>query len=351
MIVGIDVHKHTHTAALLDLRGGEVSTLTFANGAAGMHRLRDWLASHHAQDAVVGVENAAGYGRLIVAALTTDGHQVLNVPAWRTHRDRHTSGPGKSDVGDAIAIAQVVLRKGTELGPALEPELVRAVALTETLRRQSVYQRTQAIQRLRAIWTQIDPDAERQVAHVHRQKNLRRLRRLRFGDGIADQAAARCIRTLAVEITELNARIAQLESDLGATLERCGNPVADLPGAGPQVAASVIAHAGDVRHFRNAAAFARFCGVAPIPCGSGKTDSRHRLHRGGNRQLNAALHRIAIVQARVSPEAKAYLQRKRDEGKSAREARRALKRHLANILYRRLLNWAPTAFDRPVLLT
>ena len=88
-----------------------------------------------------------------------------------------------------------------------------------------------------------------------------------------------------------------------------GNPVADLHGAGPQIAAAVIAHVGDVRRFRNAAAFARFCGAAPIPCGSGQTAGRHRLHRGGNRQLNAALYRIAIVQARHHSPARAYLAR------------------------------------------
>src|SRR6266511_3689594 len=121
-----------------------------------------------------------------------------------------------------------------------------------------------------------------------------------------------------------------------------GNPVGDLHGAGTQIAAALIAHAGDVRRFRDAAAFARFCGAAPIPCGSGQTAGRHRLHRGGNRQLNAALYRIAIVQARHHPPARTYLARKIAEGKTQREARRALKRHLANVIYRRLYTWAET---------
>ena len=121
------------------------------------------------------------------------------------------------------------------------------------------------------------------------------------------------------------------------------NPLADLQGAGTNLAATVIAQAGDVRRFRNASAFARFCGAAPIPCGSGKTANRHRLHRGGNRQLNAALYHIAIVQQRHHPDAKAYLARKIAEGKTPREARRALKRHLANDLYRRLYAWAERA--------
>jgi transposase len=351
LIVGIDIHKRTHTAALLDARGGEIGTLCFANSRDGIQQLRGWLAEHEAGDAVIGVENAAGYGRPLCTALSAAGHQVLNVPAWRTHRDRHTSGPGKSDPGDALAIAHVVLRKRDELGGALEPELIRAIALLETLRRQSVADRTQAIQRLRAIWTQLDPEAEAKVAHAHRQKALRRLKRITFGDGLAAEAAARCIRELAREIERLNRRVGELETELAHLLEQHGNPVADLPGAGPAVAAAVIAHAGDVRRFRSPAAFARFCGAAPIPCGSGQTAERHRLHRGGNRQMNAALHRIAVVQARVHPDARAYLQRKRAEGKTAREARRALNRHLANVLYRRLFTWAQTALPEPHPLT
>ena len=154
--------------------------------------------------------------------------------------------------------------------------------------------------------------------------------------------AARCIRDLARDIDDLNQRIAALDSEIAQLLQEHGNPFSDLHGAGTQIAAAVIAHAGDVRRFKDAAAFARYCGAAPIPCGSGQTSGRHRLHRGGNRQLNAALYRIAIVQQRHHPDAKAFLARKQREGKTPREARRALKRHLANVIYRRLLAWANT---------
>jgi transposase len=340
MVVGIDVHKHAHVAALLDERGGEFGTLGFGNSPAGMRKLCSWLAENGAADAVVGVESPAGYGRLLVASLEAAGHAVLNVPAWRTHRERRRHGPGKTDPGDAIAVAQVVLRKRTELGPALEPELVRALALLELQRRRLVRDRTQAIQRLRADWNQIDPVGEALVVNLTRQRELRRLKRISFGEGLVEQVAARCIRNLARDIDDLNRRIADLDQQIAELLAQHGNPLADLHGAGTQIAAAVIAHAGDVRRFRDAAAFARFCGAAPIPCGSGQTAGRHRLHRGGNRQLNAALYRIAIVQARHHPPARAYLARKIAEGKTPREARRALKRHLANVIYRRLYAWA-----------
>jgi transposase len=199
-----------------------------------------------------------------------------------------------------------------------------------------------AIQRLRATWQQIDPVAEARTLRCERQRELRRLKRIRFGDGLTESIAASIVRDLAREIEAFNERIADMDAQIAALLEEHGNPVADLLGAGNQVAASLIAHAGDVRRFRDAAAFARFCGAAPIPCGSGQTSGRHRLHRGGNRQLNAALYRIAIVQQRHHPPARAFLERKTAEGKTPREARRALKRHLANVVYRRLHTWAET---------
>jgi transposase len=241
-----------------------------------------------------------------------------------------------------IAVAQVVLRKRAELGPALEPELVRALALLELQRRRLVRDRTQAIQRLRADWNQVDPVGEARVVNLTRQRELRRLKRINFGDGPVERVATHCIRDLANDIDDLNQRIVSLDAAIAQILHEHGNPLDDLHGAGTQIAAAVIAHAGDVRRFRDAAAFARFCGAAPILCGSGQTAGRHRLHRGGNRQLNAALYRIAIVQARHYAPARAYLARKIAEGKTPREARRALKRHLANVIYRRLHAWAET---------
>ena len=340
MIVGIDVHKHNHAAALIDDRGAQLAALSLPNSPAGYRRMIDWLAAHQAADAVIGVESPGSYGRCLVAALTAAGFEVLHVPAWRTHRERHRRGPGKTDPGDALSIAHVVLRARDDLGPAEEPEIVRALAMLELQRRRFVRDRTQAIQRLRADWTQHDPVSEAATIRCDRQRELRKLKRINLGDSLAQQIAARCIRELARDIEDLNRRIAALDAEIAELLVSCGNPLEDLQGAGTNLTATIIAQAGDVRRFRDINAFARFCGAAPIPCGSGQTSGHHRLHRGGNRQLNAALYRIAIVQQRHHPDAKRYLARKISEGKTPREARRALKRHLANVLYRRLYDWA-----------
>jgi transposase len=348
VIIGIDAHKFRHAAALLDARGGVVATINVKNTAEGVHRLRAWITSHDAGSAVIGVENAGGYASLFCAALAAAGHEVLNVPAWRVHRDRLKEGPGKSDSDDAVAIALVVLRKRDKLGPALEPELVRSLQLLDTHRRASLSRRSDAIQRLRHVWSQVDPEAEASVASIARQKTIARLRRIRFGSGLVEQAAARVIHELAGEIALLSRRVAELDAEIARLLEPYGEPFPELIGAGPATTATLIAQAGDARRFRSDAAFARYGGAAPIPASSG-TNQRHRLHRGGNRQINAALHRIALTQAKWSPEARTFLDRKLAEGKTPREARRALKRHLSDVVYHHLCRWADRALPPPDL--
>jgi transposase len=349
LIVGIDVHKHQHVAALIDDRGGLLGALNIANGPKGYRQLIDWLVDQQAADAVIGVESPGSYGRCLVAALSGAGFEVLQVAPWRTHRERHRRGPGKTDPGDALSIAKVVLTDRDDLGPAEEPELVRALGMLELQRRRFVRDRTQAIQRLRSDWTQIDPVAESATIRCDRKRELAKLKTISLGDGLAQRTATRCIRELAHDIDDLNQRIAALDSEIGDLLTEHGDPLQDILGIGSNLAAVIVAQAGDVRRFRNAGAFARFCGAAPIPCGSGKTAGRHRLHRGGNRQLNAALYRIAIVQQRHHPDAKRFLERKITEGKTPREARRALKRHLANVLYRQLTTWANTCPEMNLL--
>jgi transposase len=241
MFVGIDVHKHQHAAALIDDRGGEIATLIVANSPDGYRQLLDWLREHRAEQAVIGVESPGSYGRRLVGALAGAGHEALHVPAWRTHRERHRQGPGKTDPGDALAIADVVRRKRGELGPAMEPELVRALALLELQRRRFVRDRTQAIQRLRSDWTQLDPVAEAGVIRCDRQRELRRLKRISFGDGRVEELAARCIRELARDIEDLNRRVAALDSEIAELLAQHDNPLADLHGAGTNLAATIIA--------------------------------------------------------------------------------------------------------------
>lgn len=340
MVVGVDVHKLEHVAAAVDDAGRAVGQLSFANTVKGVERFIAWLGTIAPGGVVIGIENAGGYGTTLTVALSRAGLVALDVPPWRTAPERRALGPGKTDAHDAEAIARVVLGHRDRLAPALQPELVRAVGLLETARRQEVRDRTKVIQRLRAVWTTIDPAAEASATKLKSPHQLRKLRRMTFAGGLVEHTAQRCVRDLAARIAQHNQRIAELEDDLARLLTQHGNPVDGVIGGGPIVAAQLITHAGDARRFRNAAAFAAYCGTSPIPCGSGKTSGRHRLNPAGNRQLNTAIHRIALTQARLDPRARAYLARKKAEGKTDREARRALKRHLTNVVYRHLTTWA-----------
>lgn len=217
---------------------------------------------------MIGVESPGSYGRCLVAALAGAGFEVLQVPAWRTHRERHRRGPGKTDPGDALSIAKVVMTDRADLGPAQEPELVRALGMLELQRRRFVHDRTQAIQRLRSDWTQFDPVAEAGTIRCDRKRELRKLKRITLGDSLLQRTAARCLRELAEDIDDLNDRIAVLDTEIAELLAEHGRPLEQLHGVGSNLAAVIVAQAGDVRRFRDAGAFARFCGAAPIPCGS-----------------------------------------------------------------------------------
>lgn len=339
-VVGIDVHKDQHVAALIDHTGRELATLAFPNSPNGFEKFTAWVELHDAKDARIGIENAASYGQTLTVALSSVGLDCVDVPPWRTHRHRKTMGPAKSDPIDAQAIARVVLLLGDELAPALQPDLARALGILTAVREQEIRDRTKTIMRLRATWASVNPVAEAAAKDLAHPTQIRRLRRLKVPGGLVEKTAQDAIRMLAGRIAEHTGRLEQLEADMAALLTEHGNPFEDLTGAATLTSAKLIAQIGDPRRFKNAAAFAAYTGTAPIQCGSGKTAGRHRLNRAGNRQLNTALHTIALVQARCHPDAKAYLERRTTtDGKTPREARRALKRHLSNVVYRKITAW------------
>jgi len=138
------------------------------------------------------------------------------------------------------------------------------------------------------------------------------------------------------EILRLETEIAQSDRDIAAKLRETDTTLTQIPGVGPFIAAKILGEVGEISRIRSKASFASFSGTAPLVASSGQTH-RHRLNRRGNRQLNWALHYIALVQSRTTPEAKAYLARQREAGKSHKEAMRCLKRHLSNVVYRHLL--------------
>jgi transposase len=252
----------------------------------------------------------------------------LMAPERRAGRAR-----GKSDPIDALAVARAALREPRLSRPRPDEQPFRELKLLVDHREDLVDERRRAQQRLRWHLHQLDPSFVVPARRLDRTTHLDRVSRWlarREQDiqaRIAGELVTRC-RSLTRSIVELDGELAQRTVELAPAL-------LELPGCGTLTAAKLLAEVGPIDRFDSDAQLARHSGVAPLEASSGRVQ-RHRLDRGGNRQLNAAFYRMAITQARYHPPARTYLERKQAEGKSRREAIRCLKRQLARVVYNTL---------------
>ena len=332
--IGIDTHKDSLAACAVDDLGAVLAEATFANDPAGHLALGEW-ASRVAPGARLGFEGSSSYGAAAARALEATGLVVCEVPPHLSRRERiRTRRAGKSDPGDALSIARVAAREA-DLPPIRRVDGTTELGLLLAARNDLVAEATRIRNRLHADLVVLVPGYGATVANLVSAKHLDRASRaLRGLPGIHAELA----RERLAELRRHHARIRALGRRIESLVD--GHPLLTLPGAGPLVTATLIAETGDISRFRSADAFAMLAGVAPIPASSGQRQ-RMRLNRGGNRQLNRAIQVIAIVQARVSPPAKAYIARKTSEGKSWKEAIRALKRQLTRSVFRLLQQGAP----------
>jgi transposase len=328
--IGIDTHKATLAACHVDELGTAVSERTFDNDPAGHRALLDW-AAQAGHDTVIGIEGSASFGAPLARFLMASGLTVREVPPQLSRRERiRTRRAGKSDPGDALAIARVAARE-SDLPPVRSADASLEVRLLVEAREDVVAEMTRVRNRLHADLRTLLPGygvaATNLVATCH-QRTVGRLLRPLAGVQ-ADLARGRLahLRRLGIEERALHARIGTRVA---------GHPLLELPGAGLLVTAKLVGEIGDIGRFRSSHAFAALAGVAPIPASSGQTQ-RMRLNRGGNRQVNRALHTIALAQAIHHAPARAYIDRKRAEGKTWREALRALKRQLVRTVFRLLV--------------
>ncbi|MHB8400063.1 MAG: IS110 family RNA-guided transposase [Candidatus Limnocylindrales bacterium] len=334
--IGIDTHKDSLAACAVDELGGALAERTFRNDPPGHRDLLAW-AGAVAPGAVVGVEGSASFGAAAARFLLGAGLPVREVPPQLSSRERtRTRRAGKSDPGDALAIARVTAREA-DLPPVRVADRSLEISLRVEAREDLVTEMARVRNRLHADLRVLVPGygerAVNLVAACHQRVVGGLLRRLTGVQAELARARLARLRALGAEERALAARIGAMVT---------GHPLLELPGAGPLVTAKLLGETGDIGRFRSADAFAALTGVAPIPASSGQT-SRMRLNRGGNRQLNRALHVIALAQARRHPPAKAYIERKRAEGKTHREAVRALKRQLVRTVFRLLQEGAASA--------
>lgn len=335
LLIGIDPHSRVHVAAAVDEHGRCVDTCEVGASPEQLQRLLDWINSRPVVK--VAVEGSKGYGLPLARLLLAAGLTVVDVSSNLTADERKRSRRrGKDDEGDAVAIARVALRE-----PALpvmdEAHLDADLKLLVDARDQLVQEEARVRNRLHALLLAMSPGYQTITGPLNTRPSFARARSLALKARKTDPMRAKLALAGIRRLNALRDEQTDLETDIGTELKR-RRPVhlQAIPGVGPLVAAKILGETRDVRHYASAAAFAAHAGVAPVPASSGNTQ-RHRLARGGNRQLNRALFTIAMVQARWHPPAKEYLARKRAEGKTAAEARRCLKRHLANVVYRALL--------------
>ena len=333
VIIGIDAHKRTHTAVAIDEHGRQLASRTTQATTSAAHlelvRWADGLDSERAW----AVEDCRHLSRRLEADLLAAGELIVRVPPkLMAHARDAARSYGKSDPIDALAIARAALREPDLPVAQLDPRS-RALRLLVDHREDLVAERTRHINRLRWHLHEIDPAWDPKAQSLITLKHLARCaERLAGEGGVIAQVALDLVR----RVRELTRDIRRLEAEITERTRQIAPALLQVHGVAALSAAKIIGEVAGVGRFRSRHAFARHNGTAPVPVWSGNR-RRHRLSRAGNRQLNAALHRIAITQARSFPEAIAYLERRQADGNTRTEAIRALKRRLSDVVFRALL--------------
>jgi transposase len=349
MVIGTDPHKRQHTCAAVEAATGELrSSETVGASGPGQEALLAWGRGLGA-GRVWAIEDCRHVSGRLERFLVARGERVVRVaPKLMAGQRRSSRLAGKSDPIDAAAVARAALREGVDSLPAAELDQgALEIKLLLDHREDLVRERTQVQGRLRwhlhDLWGADGVPA----GGLDRAKWLDRLaRRLSRSE---QTVRVRVCREQLVRLRQLARRCRQLEQEIGLLVAAHSPQLLDVSGCGALTAAKIVAETAGAGRFATDAKFARHAGVAPIPASSG-SNQRQRLHRGGNRQLNCAIHRIAVTQGRIHPPAIAYLTRKQAEGKSRIEALRCLKRLLARVIWRTMTTTTNTPAT-PLALT
>lgn len=334
VIIGVDTHKDTHTAVALNALGARLGTTTIPVSREGYRQIEAWACSFGSVRAF-GIECTGSYGAGLSRALQASGHRVLDINrADRSARRRH----GKDDPLDAEAAARAVLSgQATTLAKSgtSSVEMIRHLKLA---RDSAVKARAQAMQMLKGLIVSAPAELREQLEGIRGKVTLvRHLAALRPGPMTSTTASAKVgLRALARRWLSLSKEIEGHDRDLDALAAAHTPELITAPGIATGTAAEMLILVGDnPERIRSEAAFAKMCGACPVPASSGKT-SRHRLNRGGNRQANAALHRVIVTRMRCHQPTIDYVRRRTAEGKTKAEIMRCLKRYVAREVFTHL---------------
>lgn len=338
-MVGVDTHARNHVYAVIcAATGRHLSTREFPTTAAGIKRAMAWVGRHTGSDlsTLWVIEGAASYGAILASTVAGLGYEVVEAP-WMNPKGHH--GLGKSDPLDAARIGTAVLnlKEGQLRRPRLGDGVRAGLRVLVSARDSMTTERTKMVNTLTALLRVHDLGIDARKPLNTSQITTVSTWRTRKEDIAKSVARAEAVR-LAKRIMELTEDLKTNDTQLTELVK--ATPAAPLlieTGFGPVSAAvcfTVWSHHGRVR---SQAAFAALAGVSPIPASSGNT-VRHRLNRGGDRNLNKALHMVALSRMTHDPETKKYVEKRQAEGRTIKEIRRIIKRYLARKIYRTLNN-------------
>lgn len=339
IVVGIDPHKQTHTAVAVDAASGRVlAELTVKARTPGFERLVEWARAVD-DERLFAVEDGRHVSGHLERHLIARGERSVRVPPRMMGESRRTDRVwGKSDPVDATGVARAALRH-PDLPDATLAGIEREIGLLVAHREMLVNERTDRICKLRWLLHDLDPDLAPPLRTLDRFKTLERVATtLR---ALEPSVTKELCLELVDRCREITVRAGELERRIRSLVKTHAPALLEIPGCGVLTAAKIVAETAQVSRFPTEGHFARYAGTAPIPASSGARH-RQRFNRRGNRQLNAAVHRIAVTQIRMHEPARDYLAKKRAEGKSKTEAIRALKRHITRTVFKTL-----TTMDQP----
>lgn len=333
VIIGVDPHKSTHTATAIDPQTNRtVASVRIEASLVDYRRLLRWAGQFdHRRWAV---ENAEGLGRHLSSWLLARGEDVVDVPSAATARVRQLSRGGgrKNDQIDAAAAACVAALQGD--GRPLQPEgITDALALLDESRANLAQSRVRLVNQLHALLRDLFAGGAPNLSATTAAALLRRVR----PSGDAERVRKQIATDLVSQIRSVDSLLKANAQQISELVAASGSTLTGTVGIGAITAGRLIGRTGRAARFPSSAAFATYAGAAPVEVASADK-ARHRLSRSGDRQLNAALHTVAITQIRTpGSRGHTYYNAKLAEGKTPREARRCLKRRLANHIWRTMI--------------
>jgi transposase len=333
VIIGVDPHKASHTAVAIGDGEDELASLRVRATRRQVDQLLTWAEPFRPR--TWAIESAGGLGYLLAQQLVTAGEDVVDVPATLASRVRVLASgrSNKTDPNDALSIAVAALRTPTlrRVEGADHAEVLRLLAKRNT---DIGNQRTRVVCRLHAQLAELAPGGIAKELNASDAEGL--LARMAPVSAV-EQARHQLALELLDDIRRLDAQLKASHRRIRVAVRASNTSLTELFGVGPIIACGLIGYSGDVRRFRDRDQFAAYNGTAPVEFSSGGRVV-HRLSQRGNRKLNHALHLAAICQIRQShSDGRAYFDRKVAEGKTKKEAVRALKRQVSNAVYRQLV--------------